>query len=187
MADWLNITDTQVDPDAPLTSQLAYGWRDNPIAIAEGAAGAPYVQSSWHPYNGVTVGDGNTGLILDAAVTTGLTTFTTPTFDAGWDYKLEMYGLGSTVTSFARTIAFRRDVDGVFVTFTATPASQYQTARIELLASPSGTRFHWVNYFSGSEFDAGVATRLNAIRYTASAPGFNTGKVYLYRRKSPYA
>ena len=35
MADWFNITDTQVDPDAPLTSQLGYAWRDNPIAISE--------------------------------------------------------------------------------------------------------------------------------------------------------
>ena len=43
MADWTNITDTSVDPDAPLTSQLAYAWRDNPIAIAEGASGAPRV------------------------------------------------------------------------------------------------------------------------------------------------
>lgn len=44
MADWLDITDTSVDPDAPLTSQLAYAWRDNPIAIAEGAPGAPRIQ-----------------------------------------------------------------------------------------------------------------------------------------------
>ncbi len=43
MADWTNITDTAVDPDAPLTSQLGYAWRDNPIAIAEGAVGAPRV------------------------------------------------------------------------------------------------------------------------------------------------
>ena len=43
MADWTNITDTAVDPDAPLTSQLAYAWRDNPIAIAEGATGAPRI------------------------------------------------------------------------------------------------------------------------------------------------
>jgi len=44
MADWFSITDTQIDPDAPLTSQLAYAWRDNCIAIAEGASGAPRVQ-----------------------------------------------------------------------------------------------------------------------------------------------
>lgn len=43
MADWTVITDAQLDPDAPLTSDLAYAWRDNPIAIAEGAAGAPRI------------------------------------------------------------------------------------------------------------------------------------------------
>lgn len=43
MADWVDIQDSQLDPDAPLTSELAYSWRDNPIAIAEGAVGAPKV------------------------------------------------------------------------------------------------------------------------------------------------
>lgn len=43
MADWTTITDTQVDPDAPLTSGLGYAWRDNPIAIADGATGAPRI------------------------------------------------------------------------------------------------------------------------------------------------
>lgn len=44
MADWTSISDAQVDPDAPLTSGLGYAWRDNPIAIAEGASGAPRVR-----------------------------------------------------------------------------------------------------------------------------------------------
>lgn len=43
MADWPLITDTAVDPDAPVTSNLMYGLRDAPIAIAEGAPGAPRV------------------------------------------------------------------------------------------------------------------------------------------------
>lgn len=43
MADWYVITDAQVDPDAPLTSELAYAWRDNPVAMAEGALGAPRI------------------------------------------------------------------------------------------------------------------------------------------------
>lgn len=43
MADWPNITDVAVDPDAPVTSNLMYGLRDAPIAIAEGAAGAPRI------------------------------------------------------------------------------------------------------------------------------------------------
>lgn len=43
MADWFPITDASISPDAPLTSELAFAWRDNPIAIAEGAAGAPRI------------------------------------------------------------------------------------------------------------------------------------------------
>lgn len=35
MATYVTITDSQLDPDAPITSQLAYQWRDNPIAIAQ--------------------------------------------------------------------------------------------------------------------------------------------------------
>lgn len=46
MADWTAIPDAQLDPDAPLTSELAYAWRDNPIAITEGAAGAPKIQDA---------------------------------------------------------------------------------------------------------------------------------------------
>lgn len=41
MADWTLIADSALDPDAPLTSDLAYAWRDNPIAISEGSPGAP--------------------------------------------------------------------------------------------------------------------------------------------------
>lgn len=43
MATYDEILDTQLDPDAPITSSLGYQLRDNPIAIAEGAVGAPRV------------------------------------------------------------------------------------------------------------------------------------------------
>lgn len=43
MADYVAILDTQIEPDAPLTAVLAGQWRDNPIAIAGGAPGAPRV------------------------------------------------------------------------------------------------------------------------------------------------
>lgn len=46
MASWTSIPDSSLDPDAPVTSELAYAWRDNPIAITEGASGAPRIQQS---------------------------------------------------------------------------------------------------------------------------------------------
>ena len=41
MADYSEILDTQIEPDAPLTAVLAGQWRDNVLAIAEGAPDAP--------------------------------------------------------------------------------------------------------------------------------------------------
>ena len=98
MADWLNITDTQVDPDAPLTSQLAYGWRDNVIAAREGAVNSPYEASGWHPYDGVTIGDGATGIIYDFAVHGAVTSVTTPDFEDGYEYRLDFDGVVSAAT-----------------------------------------------------------------------------------------
>lgn len=46
MAAYTTITDTQVDPEAPITSELMTALRDNPIAIAEGATGAPRIDPS---------------------------------------------------------------------------------------------------------------------------------------------
>lgn len=41
MTAYITITDAETDPEAPLTSELAKKWRDNPIAIAEKDASVP--------------------------------------------------------------------------------------------------------------------------------------------------
>ena len=43
MADWTNIANTALQPGAPVRSIDGVALRDNPIAIAEGAAGAPRI------------------------------------------------------------------------------------------------------------------------------------------------
>lgn len=45
MADYIAITDSQIEPEAPVTSELMNQLRDNPIAIAGGAVDAPRVVS----------------------------------------------------------------------------------------------------------------------------------------------
>lgn len=47
MTTYSTITDGQVDQDSPITQPLMTALRDNPIAIAEGAAGAPKIAESW--------------------------------------------------------------------------------------------------------------------------------------------
>lgn len=44
MTAYILITDAETDPEAPLTSELAKKWRDNPLAIQEGDASAPKIQ-----------------------------------------------------------------------------------------------------------------------------------------------
>ena len=46
MATWVNISNTNLQPGAPARSVDAIALRDNPIAIAEGAAGAPRIQTA---------------------------------------------------------------------------------------------------------------------------------------------
>ena len=46
MADYTNISNATLEPNAPLISSTMLALRDNPTAIAEGAAGAPRVQSA---------------------------------------------------------------------------------------------------------------------------------------------
>lgn len=66
MADWNVIQDTQVDPDAPITSELGYAFRDNPIAIAEGASGAPRIEDA--ALSGSATGAGRTWIVERMAI-----------------------------------------------------------------------------------------------------------------------
>lgn len=45
MPDYRVVEDSEVQPDAPVTSSLGFALRDNPAAIAQGAPGAPKVRS----------------------------------------------------------------------------------------------------------------------------------------------
>ena len=44
MTDWVAIIDEQTDPGAPGTANLWKAWTDRPVAIAEGATGAPKIR-----------------------------------------------------------------------------------------------------------------------------------------------
>lgn len=49
MTDYTVITDSQVDPDAPITSGLGYAWRDNLLAVIEGDPSAPKIDAKAFP------------------------------------------------------------------------------------------------------------------------------------------
>ena len=45
MPEYQEILDSEVEPEAPLTSSLGVRFRDNPLAVWEGADGAPRIQT----------------------------------------------------------------------------------------------------------------------------------------------
>jgi hypothetical protein len=63
MATWTNIANTSLEPGSPARSVDAFALRDNPIAIAEGAAGAPRIAGQQGPAV-------QTNGLFNAAVTT---------------------------------------------------------------------------------------------------------------------
>lgn len=55
MADYIAILDSQIEPRAPVTSELMFQLRDNPEAIAEGSVGATRIRAE--SQGGCVVGD----------------------------------------------------------------------------------------------------------------------------------
>jgi len=196
------ITDSQVDPDAPLTSQLGYQWRDNPIAMAEGSAGAPYVAAGWHPYDGVTVGDGADGVIYDFAVDGAVSSVTTPDFVDGFEYQIHYYGLtASSGTPTLQTVFYRETTaafSGPWATITMSAATGV-TGINELTAPMVSSRIFRFMDISPVEFATNGNPSTTAIfpgvlRHTtaqkilraklapSTATTFSSGKIFMMKR-----
>lgn len=87
MTTWTDISNAAVAVGGIPSSTTVTALRDNPLALAESASGAPIVASSWHPYNKVSVGDGKDGVFYDFSLTGAQTTITSPDFDDGYEYR----------------------------------------------------------------------------------------------------
>lgn len=97
-----DIASSETDPFAPIVAALMKALALNPVAIAEGATGAPYVATGWHPYNGVNVGDAATGIIYNFAVHGAVANVVSPDFEDGYEYLFICDGMASAtaVTGF---------------------------------------------------------------------------------------
>ena len=89
MTTYITIADSQIDPEAPITSELMSQLRDNPIAAFEGASGAPKLE--------------------DAALSTTVTTAgqawvvarNIPTFNQVGSYAFAIWDNAATNTDYA--------------------------------------------------------------------------------------
>jgi len=102
MAVYVTITDSQLDPDAPLTSQLAYQWRDNPIAMFEGAVGAPRLQLAALDA-GFYTADGIGSLAFASQALTSSTTIVAGTTYAGGGLRFAGFAVSGGVVQLGPT------------------------------------------------------------------------------------
>ena len=77
MASYIEITDEETDPGAPVTSELLKKERDNPIAIAEGASGAPRIQLAAMAHGGALGAVGTYAFLSRSSAASGITAGTT--------------------------------------------------------------------------------------------------------------
>lgn len=99
MTTWTALSNSAVGIGGLPSGATVTALRDNPVAVAEGATGAPLLSSGWHPYDAVTVGDGVTGELWSFAADGVVQYVTTPTLEAGYDYKLICLGISFNGTS----------------------------------------------------------------------------------------
>lgn len=201
MTTYTAIANSEIDADSPVTTTLMQAMRDNPIAISEGSSGAPVVAAGWHPYDMVTVGDGNDGAIYDSAVDGSVATVATPSFADGYEYAIvfEQLGAISTNTIDAR-IYF--DVAAGYSAWTTISA----LINLGVAASqPSGIfylpmsrvlkhihEFRWMvdlaNQTTGSvsvaaSVTTGALDHAGGIELRASGSNISAGKIKLLRRR----
>lgn len=188
------IFDTQVDQDAPITTELGYQFRDNPIAIAAGDYGAPVVSTQWHPYNMVSVGDGNDGEIWSFSSDGAQSSIVTPLFVDGYEYAIRINGL-SVEFAVPMTIDLFKETDSSYETcYTSTAlsgsGSYYGVARVALPRERKlihsivlETAFGVDGAGSGFDMVDSTLQKISRARLSMSSGDFNGGSVHLLRRR----
>jgi hypothetical protein len=131
MTTWTDISNAAVSVGGIPSSATVTALRDNPMAMAEAATGAPVVFAGWHPYNKVAVGDANSGVIYDSAVNGTVASVETPNFEDGYEYRLLAANLSHNAGSASLRLELYFEV-----------ASAYSGGYVTALTGGSTTQFY---------------------------------------------
>ena len=177
MATWVDPIDSQTDPDAPLTSELGKRWDNNVVSFVEQDSTSPVNEAAYYPYDKVTVGDSNDGLVYDGAVDGVMTTITTPDLDAGYRYLIEWQNLDAVGGPTTLTVNYYNSSDALIASSThgSVGAGTKSTGSDAAMSS---------DYWRGKGASGSAVTVPSVVDYmTITGTNFNQGKVYLRRRK----
>jgi hypothetical protein len=176
--------------------QLLRGLRDNGLALNAQTFGAPYNQAVWHPYDGVTVGDGNDGLIFDHAVDGDTAAFVSPDWEDGYKYRFRLVGVGHAVSGSENLeVEPYFETDGVFDDarniVLGLSNSQDANGFVEFLSPRSTLPVHHATKLFNVEsdlaalnFDRSTSQRLLRARFAFSGVrDIQRGKIYMDRKR----
>lgn len=199
MTTWTNISNAAVAVGGIPSSTTVTALRDNPMAIAESASGAPVVFAGWHPYDKVTVGDGKAGLIYDAAVNGTVANVVTPDFEDGFEYRIIAHGLShnDTVTNRELTLEFYKQTSASYVTcisFGANSSSAQFGMDATIMMPRITSTWHMASFFAysgGSLYTTAnvvgaysvTAQKVLRARIDFSVGSIDNGKIWLFRRR----
>ena len=199
MTTYTPIANSDIDQDSPVTSGLMAALRDNPLAIGEGASGAPINQAFWHPYDSALVGDGNDGEFYDFATDGSSTAMETPTLTAGYDYaiRIEALSMAGGTDPFSLDVYAETSAAWLTVATTAAVPAPNQFYGMLGINAPMLSWYGWSAYEVLASIDAtdganavtftpqGSTTQQRVTKLRISAVGgTDSGKLFLYRRRS---
>jgi len=159
MTTYTAISNTLVAVGAKPFASTIQALRDNPIAIAEGAPGAPVNQAAWHPFNMTAVGDGATGVIWSFPVDGAVSLVTSPDFIDGYEYAFRFDQVrASSGSSNSFRVNFFREIESAYsgaqiltpVIFSSTLSF---SGSAEFIEARTLKRFHHANVMAAVDGD----------------------------------
>lgn len=188
-----------IDQDSPVTQELLTTLRDDPIAMAEGATGAPVTAAGWHPYNSTLNGTGD-GKIYDFAVHGAVASVETPAFEDGYEYMIIVDGMSKGGGTVDFTISLYRETTGAYSSAYAlisATSSAYVSGYIELLLFRKALLLHIIRQhlsivtsttpisttgYGGVTFAHSGAQKISKAKLGFAPSNTTAGKLFLYRR-----
>jgi hypothetical protein len=195
MTTYSTISNAAVAVGAIPSSTTVTALRDNPIAIAEAAAGAPVIFAGWHPVTKVTVGDGVIGKYYDFSVDGAVASITSPDFEDGYEYRIIIDGAShGSGASRAFSVGLYEETDAAYETvYTSATIASSQTVFLdmEILMPRLSKATHIVRVngrvsgvtINDTWLTSGTNKILNVKFNWDGGITFDAGKVYLFRRR----
>jgi hypothetical protein len=200
MTTYSTIASTEVDSDSPVTDTLMGKVVNNPIAIAEGSAGAPFLSAGWHNYDGAQA----LTAFYDFGIHGALATVVSPDFADGWEYQFyfdEVTGSGGTTADFQ--VELYRETSAAYATasiFLTDSANSIIRGLLTVHLPRHSVKFHRItsevvdgtaaNSASMATTEAYVASVAHATaqkilraRLSFNTGNINGGKIFMARRQ----